>query len=167
MTPERYQQIGRLYQDALSLEPQRRGVFLQEACAADKALLQSDIVMCLPFSLGLNVITAARSLFAADRVQMAFRPYQQPLAHQRGRRLGPVVQIIHVQQLELFARRDHERLALFAQAEQFAVVGPGRGRERRRRRVNPRPVSNRQWSIRHSYRSAAGSWSAVDRANQV
>ncbi len=41
MTPERYQQIGRLYQDAVSLEPQRRGVFLQEACAEDEALRQA------------------------------------------------------------------------------------------------------------------------------
>ncbi len=41
MTPERYQQIGRLYQDAVSLEPQRRGVFLQAACAEDEALRQA------------------------------------------------------------------------------------------------------------------------------
>ena len=38
MTPERYQQIGRLYHDALSLEPAQRGAFLQEACAEDEAL---------------------------------------------------------------------------------------------------------------------------------
>ncbi len=41
MTPERYQQIGRLYQDAVSLEPQRRVGFLQEACAEDEALRQA------------------------------------------------------------------------------------------------------------------------------
>jgi eukaryotic-like serine/threonine-protein kinase len=41
MTPERYQHIGRLYHDALSLEPAQRGAFLQKACAEDEALRQS------------------------------------------------------------------------------------------------------------------------------
>ena len=41
MTPEHYQQIGRLYHDALSLEPAQRGAFLQEACAEDEALRQA------------------------------------------------------------------------------------------------------------------------------
>ncbi|HEX4949329.1 MAG TPA: protein kinase [Blastocatellia bacterium] len=41
MTPERYQQIGRLYHDALSREPAQRDAFLQEACAEDEALRQA------------------------------------------------------------------------------------------------------------------------------
>lgn len=41
MTPERYQQIGRLYHDALSREPAQRGAFLQEACAEDETLRQA------------------------------------------------------------------------------------------------------------------------------
>ena len=36
---------------------------------------------------------------------------------------------------------DHERLAFLAQAEQLAVVSPGRSRESRRRRIDPRLVS--------------------------
>ncbi len=41
MTPERYQQIGRLYHDAVSLEPVPRVAFLQEACAEDEELRQA------------------------------------------------------------------------------------------------------------------------------
>ncbi len=41
MTPERYQQIGRLYHDALSLAPSQRVAFLQEACAEDDSLRQA------------------------------------------------------------------------------------------------------------------------------
>ncbi len=41
MTPERYQQIGRLYQDAVSLAPSQRVAFLQEACAEDDSLRQA------------------------------------------------------------------------------------------------------------------------------
>ncbi len=38
MTPERYQQIGHLYQNALSLEPAQRVVYLEEACKDDETL---------------------------------------------------------------------------------------------------------------------------------
>ena len=41
MTPELYQQIGRLYHDAVSLEPTQRVAFLQEACAEDEELRQA------------------------------------------------------------------------------------------------------------------------------
>ena len=41
MTPERYQQIGRLYHDAVSLEPAQRVSFLQEAGAEDEELRQA------------------------------------------------------------------------------------------------------------------------------
>ncbi len=41
MTPERYQQIGHLYQTAVSLEPTQRGAFLLGACAEDHELRQS------------------------------------------------------------------------------------------------------------------------------
>ena len=41
MTPERYQQIGRLYHDTVSLEPTQRVAFLQEACAGDEELRQA------------------------------------------------------------------------------------------------------------------------------
>jgi len=40
MTPERYQQIGRLYHAALELEAEHRAAFLDEACAGDAALRQ-------------------------------------------------------------------------------------------------------------------------------
>jgi serine/threonine protein kinase/Flp pilus assembly protein TadD len=38
MTPERYEQIGRLYQSALEREPTGRAAFLTEACGADDEL---------------------------------------------------------------------------------------------------------------------------------
>lgn len=41
MTPERYQQIGRLYQVAVTLELAQRSAFLQSACAEDEALRQA------------------------------------------------------------------------------------------------------------------------------
>mgnify|MGYP003446356943 CR=1 FL=1 len=41
MTPERYQQIARLYHDAVSLLPAQRPAFLQEACTADEELRQA------------------------------------------------------------------------------------------------------------------------------
>ena len=41
MTPERYQQIGRLYHEAVSLEPAQRVAFLQEAGAGDEELRQA------------------------------------------------------------------------------------------------------------------------------
>jgi len=38
MTPERYEQIGRLYHAALEREPAERAAFLAEACGADESL---------------------------------------------------------------------------------------------------------------------------------
>jgi eukaryotic-like serine/threonine-protein kinase len=38
MTPERYQQIGKLLQAALELEPHQRPAFLDAACAGDQEL---------------------------------------------------------------------------------------------------------------------------------
>lgn len=38
MTPERYQRIGRLFDEALELEPCRRGAFLDQACQDDPGL---------------------------------------------------------------------------------------------------------------------------------
>ncbi len=38
MTPERWDQVGKLYHDALELEPERRAAFLDEACAGDTSL---------------------------------------------------------------------------------------------------------------------------------
>ncbi len=38
MTPERFQKAGDLYDQALELEPERRSVFLREACADDEEL---------------------------------------------------------------------------------------------------------------------------------
>lgn len=40
MTPERYQQIGQIYNAALELDPSQRTAFLDEVCAGDKALRQ-------------------------------------------------------------------------------------------------------------------------------
>ena len=40
MTPERYQEVGRLYRAALELEPARWAAFLAEACGGDEALRQ-------------------------------------------------------------------------------------------------------------------------------
>ena len=38
MTPERYQQIGKLLEAALELEPRQRAAFLDAACAGDQEL---------------------------------------------------------------------------------------------------------------------------------
>ena len=94
-----------------------------------------------PAHFNLTPGIPARLSPAADRVQPTLRPYQQSFAHERRRRLRHLVERVYVQQLELLARRYDERLALFAQEEKSAVVGPGGGREGRRRRVNPRLVS--------------------------
>lgn len=40
MTPERYQELGRLYGAALELEPGQRAAYLADACAGDEALRQ-------------------------------------------------------------------------------------------------------------------------------
>ncbi|PWB80634.1 MAG: hypothetical protein C3F08_03930, partial [Candidatus Methylomirabilota bacterium] len=40
MNPERWQQIKRLYNSALELEPARREAFLHEVCAGDDSLRQ-------------------------------------------------------------------------------------------------------------------------------
>jgi PAS domain S-box-containing protein len=40
MTPERWQQIEKLYHEALKLEPSHRAAFLKDACAGDEALRQ-------------------------------------------------------------------------------------------------------------------------------
>jgi Tol biopolymer transport system component/serine/threonine protein kinase len=40
MTPERWQQVERLYQAALEREPSQRAAFLQEACAGDEGVRQ-------------------------------------------------------------------------------------------------------------------------------
>ena len=38
MEPERWREIGRLYDDALECEERQRTVFLKEACASDEDL---------------------------------------------------------------------------------------------------------------------------------
>src|SRR5881392_3252547 len=38
MTPERWEQVGKLYQAALALQPAERETFLDDACGDDKAL---------------------------------------------------------------------------------------------------------------------------------
>jgi serine/threonine protein kinase len=40
MTPERWQQVERLYQAALEREPSQRAAFLREACAGDEVVRQ-------------------------------------------------------------------------------------------------------------------------------
>ncbi len=40
MTPERYKEVGQLYRAALEVEPERRAVFLAEACSGDETLRQ-------------------------------------------------------------------------------------------------------------------------------
>jgi eukaryotic-like serine/threonine-protein kinase len=40
MTPERWQQVDKLLEQALEQEPERRGVFLDQVCNGDAALRQ-------------------------------------------------------------------------------------------------------------------------------
>ena len=46
MTPERYEQIGHLYQIALERAPIERAAFLAEACGTDEAL-HSEVISLL------------------------------------------------------------------------------------------------------------------------
>jgi hypothetical protein len=43
MTPERWQQIEKLYHEALKLELSHRAEFLKDACAGDEALCQGGV----------------------------------------------------------------------------------------------------------------------------
>jgi len=50
MKPERWQEIERLYNSVLQLEPGRREAFLKEACAGDESLRKEvvSLLTCQP-----------------------------------------------------------------------------------------------------------------------
>jgi len=76
VTPERYQQIGHLYQAAVKLEPPQRAAFLQAACAEDAELRRAveelvsadEQAQAQDFIAGPAVEVAAE-LLAQDRVR--------------------------------------------------------------------------------------------------
>src|SRR5258708_5684289 len=76
MSPERYQQIGKLYQDVLELEPSERGAYLAEACDGDERLrkevesLVSSHEQLGPF-LNTDALGAAAKLLADDQVEFS------------------------------------------------------------------------------------------------
>jgi serine/threonine protein kinase/Flp pilus assembly protein TadD len=80
MTPERYQQIGRLYQTALSLEPMQRSAFLLGACGEDEALRQAveQLLLADERAQEENFIAepareVATELLAQERISMVGR----------------------------------------------------------------------------------------------
>jgi len=76
MTPERYQQIGRLYQAAVKLETPQRAAFLLAACAEDAALrraveelISADEQAEAQDFIGGPAVEVAAELLAQERVQ--------------------------------------------------------------------------------------------------
>jgi serine/threonine-protein kinase len=80
MSPERYQQIGELYQQVLQLEASERGAFLAKACDSDEDLrkeveyLVSSTAQLKSF-LNTGALGAAAKLLVNDRVE--FSPGQR------------------------------------------------------------------------------------------
>ncbi len=82
MTPERFQQIGELYHQALALKPDERAAFLDQACAGDDSL-RHEVERLLASNeaagsfLAAPAIAAAAELIAEDQADALI-----------GRRLG-------------------------------------------------------------------------------
>jgi serine/threonine-protein kinase len=66
MTPERYQQIGQLFHEALDLEPDQRAAFLAQACADDEDLRQ-EVESLLASNEQAAAFIAAPALAVAAR----------------------------------------------------------------------------------------------------
>jgi len=76
MTPERYQQIDRIFQAALALDPQRRRAYLEEACGADQKLRDEVKSLITSDEEGLSFIdepafTMAARVLASDEPAFA------------------------------------------------------------------------------------------------
>ena len=65
-----------------------------------------------------------------NRIESMLGPDQEPVADDRGRRHGEVVQGIDAHESVLVGHLDDERVALFAHHEDVTAISPRRGRER-------------------------------------
>ena len=81
MTPERHQQIGKLYHLALELEPQHRAAFLERACSGDQQL-RREVESLLASD------EAGASFLAAPAMEVAARMLAQEQPAQIGRKFG-------------------------------------------------------------------------------
>ena len=82
MTPERWDQVGKLYHDALELEPEQRAVFLDQACAGD-ASLRREVESLLAVETRVGDFIAAPAFEVAAELLTEETP-----SSLTGRRLG-------------------------------------------------------------------------------
>ncbi|MBL8186803.1 MAG: serine/threonine protein kinase, partial [Acidobacteria bacterium] len=82
MTPERWDQVGKLYHDALELEPEQRAVFLDQACAGD-ASLRREVESLLAVETQVGDFIAAPAFEAAAELLT-----EETTSRLTGRRLG-------------------------------------------------------------------------------
>src|SRR2546421_6830347 len=67
MTPDRWEQVGKLYQGALTLRPAERETFLDDACRDDKAL-RREVESLLAAEDGAGSFLAAGAMKDAARI---------------------------------------------------------------------------------------------------
>lgn len=82
MTPERWDQVGKLYHDALEVEPEHRTAFLDQACAED-ASLRREVESLLAVETQVGDFIAAPAFEAAAQLLT-----EKALSALTGRRLG-------------------------------------------------------------------------------
>src|SRR5258708_16259829 len=73
MTPDRWQQVGRLYQEALELNPEERTVFLAQACGNDLDL-RKEVESLLAAKSEAGDFLAARAMKDAAKMLAAEKP---------------------------------------------------------------------------------------------
>src|SRR5262245_54319826 len=84
MTPERLQQVSRIYHDALACEPHARAAFVRHACGNDEALrVDVETLLAQPVSVG-NFLEAPALAVAARLIDPDAASSQLT-----GRRIGP------------------------------------------------------------------------------
>src|SRR5437879_3307524 len=82
MTPERHRQIGELFHAALSMDPNSRSAFLDEACGGDESL-RREVQMLLESH------EQAENFIAAPALEVAARALAEAGTRSRaGQRLG-------------------------------------------------------------------------------
>src|SRR5262245_18642440 len=82
MTPERWQQVDKLFEQALEKEPDRRGPFLDEACVGD-AELRQEVESLLAYD------RQARQFINQPALQLAAEKVASEPPSLVGRKLGP------------------------------------------------------------------------------
>src|SRR5262249_54661690 len=82
MTPERWQQIDRLFHSVLALEPGQRAEFLETACTGDEGLRSEVESLVTSHELGKSFIERPASDVAAEMLAVYRSPFEA------GRRIG-------------------------------------------------------------------------------